>query len=71
MDGSSPFSFRRAGGLARLADSWHARPNRYFSGIEGVEFSYEDAQEPLVTVTQCFDDLLIAPDHVSRRPSDT
>ena len=36
-----------------------------------VEFSYEDAQEPLVTVTQCFDDLLIAPDHVSRRPSDT
>merc|ERR1719247_1828053 len=43
----------------------------YFSGIEGVEFSYEDAQEPLVTVTQCFDDLLIAPDHVSRRPSDT
>merc|ERR1719247_1139391 len=43
----------------------------YFSGIEGVEFSYEDAQEPLVTVTQCFDDLLIAPAHVSRRSSDT
>ena len=54
-----------------MAESPCSGRHRYFSGIEGVEFSYEDAQEPLVTVTQCFDDLLIAPDHVSRRPSDT
>lgn len=43
----------------------------YFNTIEGVKFAFEDAQDPLVTKVQCFDDMLIEPDHVSRRPSDT
>lgn len=30
-----------------------------------------DQDKPVVTTQQCFDDLLVAPDHVSRSPSDT
>lgn len=34
-------------------------------------FECKDSLNPIVTATQCFDDLLIPPDHQSRRASDT
>ena len=34
-------------------------------------FECKDSLYPIVTKQQCFDDLLIPPDHVSRKPSDT
>jgi phenylalanyl-tRNA synthetase alpha chain len=34
-------------------------------------FSSFDNLSPLVQTKHCFDDLLVAPDHVSRRPTDT
>lgn len=42
----------------------------YFT-TRNPDFSCRDSLDPVVTTQQCFDDLLIAPDHVSRRPSDT
>mmetsp|Transcript_28753 Transcript_28753/g.70105 ORF Transcript_28753/g.70105 Transcript_28753/m.70105 type:complete len:376 (-) Transcript_28753:76-1203(-) len=34
-------------------------------------FRYFDDLDPFVSTTQCFDELLVPPDHVSRSPSDT
>jgi len=42
----------------------------YFKSRDAT-FECKDSLYPIVTATQCFDDLLIPPDHVSRRPSDT
>ena len=34
-------------------------------------FAIHDGLVPIVDTKSCFDDLLVGPDHVSRRPSDT
>eukprot|EP00545_Synedropsis_sp_CCMP1620_P007217 CAMPEP_0119006648 /NCGR_PEP_ID=MMETSP1176-20130426/2436_1 /TAXON_ID=265551 /ORGANISM="Synedropsis recta cf, Strain CCMP1620" /LENGTH=440 /DNA_ID=CAMNT_0006958599 /DNA_START=36 /DNA_END=1358 /DNA_ORIENTATION=+ len=60
----------------------HTKPNHpigiiraqiqdYFSKVEGTDFHIFDAEDPIVTTTQCFDDLRIGPDHPGRSPSDT
>jgi len=43
----------------------------YFNSLDGVEFAIEDSLDPLVNAQECFDDLLIPPDHPGRKPSDT
>ena len=44
----------------------------YFNSLDGgVEFKVVDDLDPLVKAQQCFDDLLIPPDHPGRLPSDT
>ncbi|KAJ1462806.1 hypothetical protein M885DRAFT_455290 [Pelagophyceae sp. CCMP2097] len=43
---------------------------QYFAGLE-TEFQIFDGEDPVVTPTQCFDDLLIPPDHPGRQKSDT
>ncbi|KAJ8600276.1 hypothetical protein CTAYLR_000643 [Chrysophaeum taylorii] len=37
----------------------------------GSDFEIFDNEDPIVTTTQCFDDLLIPPDHPGRQKSDT
>mmetsp|Transcript_17423 Transcript_17423/g.28117 ORF Transcript_17423/g.28117 Transcript_17423/m.28117 type:complete len:418 (-) Transcript_17423:43-1296(-) len=37
----------------------------------GVEFEKYDSLVPVVSTKQCFDDLLIPKDHISRKPTDT
>ena len=39
--------------------------------ISEADYKIFDAEDPIVTSQQCFDDLLIAPDHPGRAPSDT
>ena len=36
-----------------------------------TEFEIFDGEDPIVTPTQCFDDLLIPPEHPGRQKSDT
>lgn len=59
----------------------HTRPNHpigivrakiqeYFATLPH-EYVVYDAEDPIVTTTQCFDDLRIPPDHPGRSPSDT
>jgi phenylalanyl-tRNA synthetase alpha chain len=48
-----------------------AKIEDYFAALEGVTFEIFDAEDPIVTATQCFDDLRIPPDHPSRSKSDT
>eukprot|EP00568_Trieres_chinensis_P012557 CAMPEP_0183317672 /NCGR_PEP_ID=MMETSP0160_2-20130417/58594_1 /TAXON_ID=2839 ORGANISM="Odontella Sinensis, Strain Grunow 1884" /NCGR_SAMPLE_ID=MMETSP0160_2 /ASSEMBLY_ACC=CAM_ASM_000250 /LENGTH=420 /DNA_ID=CAMNT_0025483749 /DNA_START=23 /DNA_END=1285 /DNA_ORIENTATION=+ len=59
----------------------HTRPNHpigiirakiqeYFSTLP-EEYKIFDAEDPIVTTKQCFDDLRIDPDHPGRSPSDT
>jgi len=46
----------------------------YFISLsQSTQTNYEifDAEDPIVTAQQCFDDLLIRPDHPGRAPSDT
>mmetsp|Transcript_22527 Transcript_22527/g.43021 ORF Transcript_22527/g.43021 Transcript_22527/m.43021 type:complete len:470 (+) Transcript_22527:197-1606(+) len=38
---------------------------------DGTNFQIFNAEDPIVTTTQCFDDLLIPPNHPGRSPSDT
>lgn len=45
--------------------------NQYATTNGQVQFSIKDGLPPIVNTKNCFDDLLVAPDHVSRRPSDT
>ena len=42
-----------------------------FREREGDRFVFEDSRSPIVTTQQCFDELLVPADHVSRQPSDT
>lgn len=42
----------------------------YFKALP-EEYHIFDAEDPIVTTTQCFDDLRIDPDHPGRSPSDT
>ena len=42
----------------------------YFAS-DNTTYEIFDAEDPIVTTQQCFDDLLIAPDHPGRAPSDT
>lgn len=42
----------------------------YFASLPD-EYQIFDAEDPIVTTQQCFDDLLIPPDHPGRAPSDT
>ena len=46
------------------------RIEEYFGSLES-EFKIFDDADPIVTTTQCFDDLLIPPDHPGRQKSDT
>lgn len=39
--------------------------------IPGEKFTLEDSFDPLVSVKQCFDDVLVPVDHISRQPSET
>lgn len=47
-----------------------AKIQEYFAGLE-TDYHIFDAEDPIVTMTQCFDDLRIDPDHPGRSPSDT
>jgi len=42
----------------------------YFQNLE-TEYEIFDGEDPVVTTTQCFDDLLIPPEHPGRQKSDT
>lgn len=42
----------------------------YFASLP-VQYTVYDAEDPIVTTQQCFDDLRIPPDHPGRSPSDT
>eukprot|EP00617_Octactis_speculum_P021109 CAMPEP_0185766504 /NCGR_PEP_ID=MMETSP1174-20130828/37913_1 /TAXON_ID=35687 /ORGANISM="Dictyocha speculum, Strain CCMP1381" /LENGTH=378 /DNA_ID=CAMNT_0028450223 /DNA_START=242 /DNA_END=1378 /DNA_ORIENTATION=+ len=42
----------------------------YFNSLD-TEFTIFNGEDPVVTPTQCFDDLLIPPDHPGRQSSDT
>ncbi|KAL7486837.1 hypothetical protein ACHAW6_012438 [Cyclotella cf. meneghiniana] len=46
---------------------------QYFSSLNNNETTFKifDAEDPIVTTQQCFDDLLIPPDHPGRAPTDT
>jgi len=46
------------------------RIEAYFEGLE-EEYAIFDGEDPVVTTTACFDDLLIPPDHPGRQKSDT
>jgi len=51
-----------------------AKIQEYFSSISrstGTDYKIFDAEDPIVTSQQCFDDLLIPPDHPGRAPNDT
>jgi phenylalanyl-tRNA synthetase alpha chain len=51
-----------------------AKIQEYFSSLShstGTDYKIFDAEDPIVTCQQCFDDLLIPPDHPGRAPSDT
>ncbi|KAL3780662.1 hypothetical protein ACHAWO_004143 [Cyclotella atomus] len=67
---------------ALVGKGLHTRPNHpigiirakiqeYFSSLPHQDFTIYDAEDPIVTTTQCFDDLRIPPDHPGRSPSDT
>merc|ERR1719238_2443791 len=43
----------------------------YFNSQTGMTFDIVDNLDPLVNAQECFDDLLIPPDHPGRKPSDT
>jgi len=47
-----------------------AKIQEYFAS-QPHEYTIYDAEDPIVTTTQCFDDLRIDPDHPGRSPSDT
>ncbi|KAL7444657.1 hypothetical protein ACHAXM_009578 [Skeletonema potamos] len=47
-----------------------AKIQEYFASLPD-EYIVYDAEDPIVTTTQCFDDLRIDPDHPGRSPSDT
>ena len=66
---------------ALVGKGLHLRPNHpigiirakiqeYFAA-QDVKFTIYDAEDPIVSTTQCFDDLRIPPDHPGRSPSDT
>ena len=66
---------------ALVGKGLHTRPNHpigivrakiqeYFASLPH-EFTVYDAEDPIVTCTQCFDDLRIPPEHPGRSPSDT
>lgn len=46
------------------------RIQQYFDGLE-EDYDFFLGEDPIVTTTQCFDDLRIGPDHPGRSPSDT
>ena len=49
-----------------------AKIENYFNNLdEGITFDMVDSLDPLVNAQECFDDLLIPPDHPGRKPSDT
>jgi len=48
-----------------------AKIQEYFASLPEDDFHIFDAEDPIVTTTQCFDDLRIGPDHPGRSPSDT
>lgn len=49
-----------------------AKIQEYFHSLEdGDKYQIFDAEDPIVTTTQCFDDLRIDRDHPGRSPSDT
>ncbi|KAL7535002.1 hypothetical protein ACHAXR_006204 [Thalassiosira sp. AJA248-18] len=51
-----------------------AKIQEYFASVShntNTDFKIFDAEDPIVTSQQCFDDLLIPPDHPGRAPSDT
>lgn len=50
-----------------------AKIQEYFSNLDdgGEAYKIFDAEDPIVTTKQCFDDLRIGPDHPGRSPSDT
>lgn len=47
-----------------------AKIQDYFNGLD-EDYKIFDAEDPIVTCKQCFDDLRINPDHPGRSPSDT
>lgn len=47
-----------------------AKIEEYFNSLP-TEYKIFDAEDPIVTTTQCFDDLRLPPDHPGRSPSDT
>jgi len=47
-----------------------AKIQEYFASLP-EEYKVFDAEDPIVTTKQCFDDLRIDPDHPGRSPSDT
>lgn len=48
-----------------------AKIEAYFNSLDGPSFEVVDNLDPLVNAQECFDDLLIPPDHPGRKPSDT
>ena len=46
------------------------RIEAYFAGLE-TSYDVFDGEDPVVTTTQCFDDLNIPPEHPGRSKSDT
>ena len=48
-----------------------AKIQEYFAGLPGTDYQIFDAEDPIVTATQCFDALRIPPEHPGRSPSDT
>ena len=51
-----------------------AKIQEYFVSLSqntGTDYKIFDAEDPIVTSEQCFDDLLIPPDHPGRAPNDT
>ena len=47
-----------------------ARIEAYFATLD-EDYELFDGEDPIVTTTQCFDDLNIPPEHPGRSPSDT
>ena len=47
------------------------RIEKYFASLEDAKYEIFDGEDPIVTTTQCFDDLLIPPEHPGRQKSDT
>ncbi|KAL7056390.1 hypothetical protein AAHC03_020959 [Spirometra sp. Aus1] len=56
---------------SRIVDFFYKRPSHVKKWSSSPMFSVHDSLSPVVNTEQNFDSLLVPPDHVSRRPTDT
>ncbi|VDN11358.1 unnamed protein product [Dibothriocephalus latus] len=56
---------------SRIVDFFYKRPSHVKQWSSSPLFSVHDSLSPVVSDVQNFDSLLVPPDHVSRRPTDT